>query len=207
MFQGAQGLDLDSMALALGELAKEVFAVENKSAQEYIDKIVGDPSLAGGGAGGFGRGGFGGGEYGGRGMYGRGGGEMGGGYSDFMVEDTTPHYEKRRMIDRALAIASGADAVAAAGSDELKERLTEFATAIRGVAETAASTEEEMAVSREVVTLAQDIDRMVAAWVPAGAAAPAEGGDQGFDIPEAAPAEAAPAEEAAAPPAEAAGGN
>jgi hypothetical protein len=43
---------------------------------------------------------------------------------------------------------------------------------------------------------------MVAAWVPAGAAVPAEGGDQGFDIPE-----AAPAEEAAAAPAEAAGGN
>jgi hypothetical protein len=211
MFQGAQGLNLDSMALALGELAKEVFAIETKSAQEYIDKIVGDPSLATGGAGSFSRGGFGGGEYGGggRGMYGPGGrgGDFGGGYNDFMVEDSTPHYEKRRMIDRAVAIASGADAVAAAGSDELKERLTEFATAIRGVAEAAASTEEEMTVSRDVVQLAQDVDRMVAAWAPGGAAEPAEEEDQGFDIPGAAPAEATPPEEAADAPAEAAGGN
>jgi hypothetical protein len=204
MIQGAQGLDLDSMALALGELAKKVLDVERKDAEEYIDKVVGDPSLAAGGGAGFG-GGFGGGR-GGEAMYGGRGGEYGGrgmGMAMAMIDDTTPHYEKRRMIDRTLAIASAADAVAAGGSDELKQRLTQFATAIRTVAETAASTEQEMTISQDVVALAQDVDKMVAAWAPAAEAPAAEQGDE-IELPGEVPAPAGPAAEA---PATAAGGN
>jgi hypothetical protein len=213
MFSGAQGLDAEAMAQALGDLARKVLAVEAKEAGDYLDEMIGggipvpggfDGGRGEGGGGYMGRGG---GGYGGGGYMGRGGGEGGGvDFGALGLEDQGPKYEKRRMIDRTLAIVAAAEALAAGASDELKERLAEFSTAIRQVAEASApenATDAE--ITDWVVDLEKDVTRLVSNWAPARPAAeePAEAEEEA----EAAEApEAAPADEAAAP-AEAAGGN
>jgi light-harvesting protein B-800-850 alpha chain len=97
-------------------------------------------------------------------------GGMGMGMS--MPEDLGPNYERRRMIDRLLAIADGATAVAAGGTDDTKAKLTELAASLRTVAEgsaaDAASTEQ---VAAEVVKLSGNFNRMLASWAPAAGAA------------------------------------
>ncbi len=109
-----------------------------------------------------------------------------------LLDDTTPHYEKRRMLDRILAVASAADALAAAGSPELKTRLEELTKPIHEMADAAVkSNAPEMGVAKSVVALADEVNRVIAQWTPA-AAPPAE-----------APAGAKPPAEA--PPAAAAG--
>jgi hypothetical protein len=213
MFQGAQGLAAPDMAVALGELAREVLEIEAEEAEEYLDKVVGAgggvPAFGGGegGRGAFGgeRGGYGGafggerGGYGGRGGF---GGEGGGGFAP-MMQDLGPKYEKRRMIDRTLAIVNGAQALAAGSPDELKQRLTEFSSAIQAVAESAAP---ENAVN-EVITdavldLRDEVDRLVSRWAPA--APPADEVIEEEDEAEAAEEAGEPAPAAEAP-AEAAG--
>ncbi len=209
MFSGAKGLDAEAMTQALGGLARKVLAVEAEEAGDYVDAMIGGGVPA---AGGFG-GGFGG--RGGFGMEGGGGREFGGGgggldLNALGLEDQGPKYEKRRMIDRTVAIVAGAEALKAGGSDELKERLTEFSTMILAVAEAAApenARNEDIAPA--VVQLQEDVDRFVSNWAPAKAQADdaaAEAGDELLEAPDEAPAEA-PADEAAAAPAEAAGGN
>jgi hypothetical protein len=215
MFSGAQGLDAEAMAQALGGLARNVLAIEAKEAGDYLDEMIGGGIPAPGGF----EGGRGGGGYGseGGGYMGRGGGGYGGGYMsrggegggvDFGslgLEDQGPKYEKRRMIDRTLAIVAGAQAVAAGASDELKERLTEFSTAILQVAEASApenATDAE--ITDWVVGLEKDVNRLVSNWAPARPAA-----DEAIEAEEAEAVEAPEergAEEAAAP-VEAAGGN
>jgi hypothetical protein len=215
MFANAKDLDHETMALALGGLARKVLALEAEEAEEYLDETVG------GGVPSFGEGG-GRGAFGGEGMY-RGGSEGGGmDFASLGMEDLGPKYEKRRMIDRTIAIVDGAKALQAGSSDELKERLTEFADTILAVAEAAApenagTTE----ITSAVVKLEKNVSRMVTDWAPAkpGAdeaaaeeeaelelpeEAPAEDpGDAPADAPAEAPADV-PAAEEAAPPADAA---
>lgn len=209
MYKAAQGLDTAAITAALGELSKQVLALEVKDAKKFEDEVYKNGAFAAGpGGGGMGRGM----EMGmgmGRGME----GGMGMGMS--MPEDLGPNYERRRMIDRLLAIADGATAVAAGGTDDTKAKLTELATTLRTVAEgsaaDAASTEQ---VAAEVVRLSSNFNKMLAAWAPvAGAASDDSAMDEEFgaeaaaDEPvdeEAEPAadgEAAPAGEEAAEPA------
>ena len=114
-----------------------------------------------------------------------------------MPEEMGPTYERRRMIDRLLAIADGASAVAAGGSDESKAKLNELVVALRGVAEPAA---EERALLEEIAPAVQDlsvdVNKLVATWIPAAAAEdePAAG-----EFGEEAPAAEEPAEDAAKP--------
>lgn len=208
MFSGAQGLDAEAMTQALGGLARKVLAFEAEEAGDYVDAMIGGGVPAAGGFSGRFEGG--GGDFGlegGRGGFGGGGGLD---LNALGLEDQGPKYEKRRMIDRTIAIVAGAEALKAGGSDELKERLTEFSTMILEVAEAAApenARNEDIAPS--VVQLQEDVDRLVSNWAPAKAGAEegaAEAGEELLEAPEEAPAEA-PADEAAAAPAEAAGGN
>ena len=163
MYKAAQGVNVEAMTTALGELSKQVLALEVKDAKKFEDEVYKNGAFAAGaGGGGMGRGM----EMGmGRGMEG-----MGMGMS--MPEDLGPNYERRRMIDRLLAIADGATAVAAGGSDDTKAKLTELATSLRTVAEgsaaDAASTEQ---VAAEVVKLSSNFNRMLASWTPAAGAA------------------------------------
>jgi hypothetical protein len=204
MFSGAKDLDHETMALALGGLARKVLALEAEEALDYLDETVGT-APAGGFGGGLegGRGGF-----GGEGMY-RGGGEGGGvDFGALGVEDQGPKYEKRRMIDRTLAIVDGAKALQAGSSDELKERLTEFADTILAVAEAAAPENATTTdITDAVVKLEKNVNRIVTNWAPAkpGAEEAAAEADEeeALELPEEAPADA-PAAEEAAPPAEAA---
>jgi hypothetical protein len=58
-------------------------------------------------------------------------GMMGGGFGGgVMPEETGPNYERRRMIDRLLAIVAGTTAVAAGGTDESKAKLNELADSL-----------------------------------------------------------------------------
>lgn len=207
MYKAAQGVDTAAITAALGELSKQVLALEVKDAKKFEDEVYKNGAFATGpGGGGMGRGM----EMGmGRGME----GGMGIGMS--MPEDLGPNYERRRMIDRLLAIADGATAVAAGGTDDTKAKLTELATTLRTVAEgsaaDAASTEQ---VAAEVVRLSSNFNKMLAAWAPAAGAASDDsamdeefGAEAAADEPtdeEAEPAadgEAAPAGEEAAEPA------
>jgi hypothetical protein len=107
------------------------------------------------------------------------------------------------MIDRTLAVANGAQAVAAGSPDELKQRLTDLSTMFVQVAEGAAPDNVTIdEIAKAVSDLRNDVDRLVTAWAPA--AAPA---DEVIEEQEA-PAAAEDAEEPAAAaeaPAEAAG--
>jgi hypothetical protein len=200
MYKTAEGLDLDAMTVALGDLAKQALALEAKDAKKYLDEL-----FKGGVGMGPGGGGFGGGRGGEMGM--RGG--FGGGMGMAMPEELGPTYERRRMIDRLLAIADGASAVAAGGSDESKAKLNELVVALRSVAEPAA---EEKAllenIAPAVEDLSVDVNKLVATWIPAAAAAdePAAG-DFGEEAPaDEEPAAEAPADDSAEPAAEPAGG-
>ena len=195
MYKTAEGLDLDAMTVALGDLAKQVLTVEAKEAKKYEDELLRGGAFAAPGGGG------GGGGFGGRGEMGMRGGGFGGGMT--MPDEMGPTYERRRMIDRLLAIADGAAAVGAGGSDESKAKLGELVVALRGVAEPAA---EEKALLEEIAPAVQDlsvdVNKLVATWIPAAAAAEDEpaAGDFGEEAPAAEePAADAPADDAAEP--------
>jgi hypothetical protein len=204
MYAEAQGLNVQDMALALADLARDVMAIEDEEADEYIDQMVGGAVPMGGGFGG--EGGFGGrGAFGGEGGYmGRGGfgGEGGGGFN-LALQDQGPTFEKRRMIDRTLAVANGAQAVAAGSPDELKQRLTDLSTMFVQVAEGAAPDNVTIdEIAKAVSDLRNDVDRLVTAWAPA--AAPADEVIEEEEAPAAAEGAEEPAAAAEAP-AEAAG--
>lgn len=197
MYKSAQGLDVNAMTLALGDLAKQALAVEAKDAKKYLDELM-KGGVPAGGMGGFG---------GGRGEMGMRGGFGGGGMGMTMLEETGPTYERRRMIDRLLAIADGASAVAAGGDDESKAKLNELVIALRGVAEPA--TEEKALLEKiapAVEDLSVDVNKLVATWIPAAAAddEPAAGEFGAEDAADDAPAAGAakPAEDAETAPAE-----
>jgi hypothetical protein len=165
MYKTAEGLDLDAMTVALGDLAKHVLTLEAKDAKKFEEEyFAGGAAFAPGGGGGAGM------------AMGRGGGEMGrmgGGFggAGMMPLETGPTYERRRMIDRLLAIADGASAVAAGGTDESKAKLGQLVDALRGVAVASAAedaTLEEIAPA--VQDLSVDVNKLVATWIPAGAA-------------------------------------
>jgi hypothetical protein len=219
MFQEAKGLNVGPMALVLGNLAQDVLNKESEDADEYLKKSLAAGGLTAGGGfgggmgggygemrgggygegGGYGRGGIGrgGGGYG-EGGYGRGGGYGGGMDIGMMMQDQGPNYEKRRMLDRTRALVKAAEAVAAAGPDDQTKRLTEFATAIRTVAQSAAAKDAVTADVADAVTqLASDVDAMVASWAPPEAAAPDEKVPAEPPADEPAPAAAAPAAETA----------
>jgi hypothetical protein len=190
MYQGAQGVNIDEAAAALGALARDVLAAEAEAGEEYQSEIVPEADLRSGSFGGdFGRGG-GYGEFGrggGYGEFGR-GGDFGGGLA--ALENEGPRYEKRRMLDRISAIIACGTALAGAGSDELKARMNDLVGPMTEVTEESAKANATDAdVAAAVIELAADVNRLVKGWN--AAAAPAE----------------APAAEPAAEPAEAAPGN
>ena len=198
MYQEAQGVNIDEAAAALGGLARAVLAKEADAGEDYQNEIVPEDQLGSGGYGGeFGRGGGYGGEMG-RGGYG--GGEFGGGYGRGggglqELQDQTPRFEKRRMLDRIAAIVRCGRALReAAGSDELKKRMTDLVDPMVEVADEAAkakATDAEVAAA--VIQLAADVNSLVKSWNAASEPAEAPAAD--------------PLEAAAAEPAEAAPGN
>jgi hypothetical protein len=172
MYNGVQGVNADEMATAIGNLAKAVLAEERKKAEEYRDE------MAGGNQGGFGGGGF----DGGRGGFGggRGGGYDGGrggfGFGGMPMVDTGPHYERRRFLDRVMAVHVAGEAVLAAGSDELKQRMAELLTPLKDAADKAVDdSTTELALAREVVDLADQVNDIVNSW--AANEAPADEGN------------------------------
>ncbi|QDT70880.1 hypothetical protein [Lacipirellula limnantheis] len=188
MYKEAKGLDLDAMTIALGDLAKQVLTLEAKDAKKYEDELLqsGGAFAGGGGGGGFGMG---------RGEMGMRGGGFGAGMA--MPEELGPTYERRRMIDRLLAIADGASAVAAGGSDESKAKLGELVAALRGVAEPAAEDKALLEkIAPAVQDLSVDVNKLVATWTPAAAAADEPAGGDFGDEAAAEPAADAPADAA-----------
>lgn len=160
MFAGAKGIDAAKMTLALGMLAKNVLSTEAKKADKYQEALLADPNaIAAAGAGG----GFG----GGRGGYGRGGFGGGFGGEEDPSLDTGPHYEKRQMLARILAVASAANALknTADASDEVKKRLDDLRAPIMAVANEASSKDAtEVNVARAVSSLSADVATLVDGW-------------------------------------------
>ncbi len=167
MYQNAKGVDGNAMTMALGALAHQVLTVEAKDAKDYQDKLFASGNVPSG-PGSF--------NFAAR-------PEMGPGMAMDLsaLDDTTPHYEKRRMVDRSLAIAQAAEAVSAGGSAEVKERAKKLAATIRTAAEALAGEANETRVTDAVLTLGGEVDKLVASWNPGAAAAPApeaNGGDK-----------------------------
>jgi hypothetical protein len=186
-----QGVDLEAMIQALGQLATDVAEVEKKAAEEYQDEVLGTD---GGGFGGFdggGRGGFGGeGGYGGRdGGY---GGGRGGGIDPTTLQPQGPHLERRRLLTRLLAVINAGSAVSAGATDELKQRLGALTTPMQDVADQASGDATEAELADYVVALEDEVKRVVEAWGEGQAPA-------GEDTAEEEPADEAAAEVAAAP--------
>jgi hypothetical protein len=174
MYQSAKGVDGNAMTMALGELARKVLTVEAKDAKDYQDKLFASGNVPVGPGGNM--------SFMPRGEMG-----PGMGMDMAMLDDTTPHYEKRRMVDRSLAIAAAADAVSAGGSAEVKERAKKLATTIRTSAEALAGEANETRVTDAVLTLGGEVDKLVASWNPGAAAAPAPGANGGEKKAKAAP--------------------
>jgi hypothetical protein len=169
MYTGGQGVDAAEMAMAVGKLAKAVLADERRKADEYENAMGVDQNLGGGGfgrGGGGGRGGgFGGGRGGGFGGGRGGGGRGGGGFMD-MPEETGPKYERRRLLDRLMAVYVAADAIAAGGgSDELKQRVTQLVDEVKQGADKAADDgTTELVLAAYVKDLAGNVNRIVNGW-------------------------------------------
>jgi hypothetical protein len=175
MYTGGQGVNVEEMATAVGALAKAVLADERDKAEDYEKEIMGNPGAFVGGGGGFGdSGGYGRSGYGppgGRGGYGR----EGGGYTA-PEEPQGPRYERRRMLERVLAVMSAASAIGAAGPDDLKQRMTALVDSLKDGADAASNDDTaELAVTEKVKELADEVGAMIDGWAAAGAA-PAEGG-------------------------------
>ena len=186
MYRNVQGVDAGEMADALGRLAKAIFAGERAKAEKYQEELLGDPSAGGG----FGGGGFDGGRgggFGGRGgRGGRGGGYggefggrdgFGGGFGGMAMGPQGPHFEKRRTLDRVMALIAGASAIADGGaSDEVKQRMTALVTPLQEAADVISDDDTaELAVADAVVELAEQVNDIINGW--AAGAEPAEGGD------------------------------
>ncbi len=193
MLTGAQGIDAALLTEAIGKLAKAVAKVEREKAEEYQEKVLGGSGGFtgayggsdgggrggyGGGYGGGGRGGYGGGRGGGYGggRGGYGGGDGGGGFSDPLAEEG-PKIERRRVLDRLVAVMSAASAVAQADTSDLKQRMTELAALVRSAATTVANEKTtEVDVAEAIIMLSGEIDDLVSSWQVA--ALPAEPADE-----------------------------
>jgi uncharacterized membrane protein YgcG len=191
MYEGAQGVDVEPMVRALGQLAQDVLTVESKDAQKYIDEMIsagGGLSMGGDG----GRGGYGGrgGEFGG----GR-GGDFGGGFDPTsMAAEAGPRYERRRLLDRILAICAGGRAASGGASDEVKQQIDALVTPLQDTADVAAGDEAvDAAVTEMVVELTDEVNRVVGSW--GGDAEPAAADAEPEDALDAAAAEAPAAQE------------
>jgi len=189
MYKQAQGVNIDEMVLALGLLTRDILADEIKKAEGYLRKSgIGDSAAnMGAFAAPMPGAGFGGAMGGMGGEFGMSGGGFGGGLA--ALDDTTPRYEKRRMLSRILAIRSAADALAAAGSPELKTRLEAITKPIRIVADDAVKPKAtDAGVVEAVLDLADELNRVVATWGAAPAdAAPADDPALPADAPAAEP--------------------
>jgi hypothetical protein len=203
MFQGAQGINPETMALAIGRLARDVTAFEAKEAKKYQKEVVGDDSgasFAGGLEGGFRPprgGGFGGGispE-----MIGGLEGGFGGGMPAFdPTANEGPRIEKRRLLDRLKAVADAADQFGRASADETKQRMTDLSQPLRTAFDDAAKNDAtEMGIATSMIELAAGIEEMVDQWAPAEP----EAAEEEEVVEEDAADEAAPADDADAAPA------
>lgn len=214
MVQGAQGLNPETMALALGKLARDVTAFEAKEARKYQKDVRGDDGSTA-----FVGGGFGGG-FGGRGMGPEGdfGGIMGmgleGGFGGGLPFDPAaalgPRIEKRRLLDRLKAVADAVDQFGGASAGETKQRMSDLSAPLRTAFNDAAKTDAaQLGIARSMIALARTIDELVDEWAPAEPAAAEEEEevleDEAADEEPAIDAEAAPAEAAEPAPADAAG--
>ena len=161
------GPEAQILGPALADLAWDVLTDERKAARDYQDELLA-------GAGGFGPG-FGGGFGGPGGGYGR--GEFGGGFGGGGIGapmETGPRYEKRRMLDRIVAVDAGFEAVQAAAPEQLKQRITEMRGVIKTlVAATVARGAIDDDVAAAVLVAARDIKPLVDAWLPAAEEEPA----------------------------------
>jgi hypothetical protein len=203
MIQGAQGLNPETMTLALGKLARDVTAFEAKEAKKYQKELLGNDTgggfVGGGGLeGGFGsRGGLGG-EF--NPMIGLGPeGGFGGAAPAFDPAALEgPHIEKRRLLARLKAVADAADQLAAASADDTKQRMVDLAAPLRSAFDDAVKST-EMDAATAMIELAGTIETLVDEWAPAEPAA--DEAEPAAEEEPAADAEAAPAEAAEEPPA------
>ena len=158
MFAATKGVDLEPLIAAYGKLAKDVLADEKKTANKYLDDLVNDPNAAS--AMGPGGGGFGGGGFGGR------GGEFGGGGMGMPMEEVGPRYEKRRMLQRVMALAAAADALKAGdASAETKQRLDQVRAGLMPVADLAVKKNTTVSqLVEEVVKMAEAVTAQVEGW-------------------------------------------
>jgi len=167
---GASGVDFEAYQNALGGLAKEIFAIEEKKADEYNEEVLAEQGGFGGGGRGFGgrRGSFGGrGETdgGGRGRGYGGRGEFGGRGGLGLEEDTGPHYETRRMLDRVMGVLAALDAVAPAAADPVQTHLNELPAPLRELADMAVVRDQlEVRIVDAVINTAEAVNRIVDNW-------------------------------------------
>lgn len=182
----ATGVDYQALQSALGELAKDVLAAEEKKASDYLEAMLEQRGGGGGGyggrGGGFDGGGGRGGDYGGRGGGGGRGGDYGGGYGGRgggmgplgMNQDDGPHYEIRRMLERVMSLLTALGAVAPAAGDPIQSQMNELAPPLQQLASAAVERDAlEIKVANQVVKTANAVNQIVDGWASPEAEEPA----------------------------------
>jgi hypothetical protein len=138
-YSAVQGLDTATTVTALGNLAQAVTSDEAGHARDFIEEKLR------GSAGQFQQGRF-----------------RAGRASSL---DTGPRYERRRLLDRLLALESGIKAVAAGADPEAKSQLQALAGPLRPVISTAGEKDtSDVDIAEPVIKLASKIDQVIRAW-------------------------------------------
>lgn len=136
-YSAAQGLDRATTVAALGNLAQAVTSDEADHARDFKEELLR------GNAGQFQR----------------------GSYRATRGLDTGPHYRRRRLLDRLLALTQGIDAVSAGANAEVKGQLQGLTDAMRPVIATASEKDTtDVDIADPVIELASSVSQVVRGW-------------------------------------------
>jgi hypothetical protein len=137
-YSAAQGLDTASAVTALGNLTQAVTRDEADQARDFKEELLSGNQGA-----------FRGGTF--RGA--RGG------------QDSGPQYEKRRLLDRLLALKDGIVAVTGGANPEDKSRLEALVPPLQPVIDTASEKDTTgINIVDPVIEMASEIDRVLRSW-------------------------------------------
>ena len=152
-YSASQGLTTATAVTVLGDLAQAVTSEEADHARDFKEELLR------GSSGQFQQGRF---------SMGRGG-----------KQDLGPHYERRRLLDRLLAITHGIEAVSAAADPDAKGKLQALAGPMRPVIASASEKgTEDVDLVDPIIDLAREIDNVVRGWKSADGPAKEKAADE-----------------------------
>jgi hypothetical protein len=134
-YSAAQGVDTATTVTALGNLAQAVTRAEADHARDFKEEMI------------------------------RSGGQFQRGRINLNRQESGPRYERRRLLNRLLALTHGIEAVAKAADPETKGQLEALAGPMRPVITTAADKDSsDVNIANPIIELANEIDRVIGSW-------------------------------------------